>query len=355
MNQKMLELVEMIKTIPTGDNAQPFRFSATENEFEVTHLHEIAEHRFNQSNVASLLSLGMIVAIIKNFASANNFDYSLRFAKNFHEEAVWLQCSFKPGHLSEAREDHELLQYLKARRTDRGPYKSIPFDFEKHNKLFQNKIVFNSKLSNDCYRLIHRFETMMFDDFPIFRDIEAWVRYSKSEVESTKTGMSGPNMLLDPLNKLFFKLFSKNTFLNLFLRPYFKIALFIRVNLLYRLSTGFGLCVLKDTSDAGIVDMGEQILKAWLLLTKEGCVLQPISSPSIVSFLVRNRKGQFLSDYAKVVNQCEELLNKNFGSQGEIIWLFRFGKPILPPERTIRMDTEKLVYQASEKPLKMVP
>lgn len=352
MNQRMFELVEMLKSLPTGDNAQPFRFAADDSSLEITHLSDVAEHKFNQGNVASLLSLGMMVFVIKNFANSRNLQCSIQFASDFSKEDVWLQCSFKPSQIQLVSEDSDLLNYLEQRRTDRGFYKKEKVEFEQFNHIFQDKIKFKKSLSQDIYKLILGYETMMFHDMDAFRDIEAWVRYNKKEVESTKTGMSCPNMGLDPFNSILFKFFSKGFFLNYIIRPYFKFIMSFKVNILYRQSAGYGLCVTKDTSDAGVIAMGGEIIKAWLMFAKKGWTIQPISSPTLVSFIARNRNGKFLPDYLNNINFCRETFNHEFQTEGEVVWLFRFGKPMKGGEkhRTLRLNVGKLMYQKKMKP-----
>lgn len=350
MNHRIIELVEMLQTVPTGDNAQPFRFSVTENTLEVTHLNDVAHHNFNQAYVASLLSLGMMTFIIKNFAAKNKLSYKIQHSRDFNLDQKWLTCEFSPSASQESTGDEDLLNYLSKRRTDRRLYRKEAFNFDDFNKTFDGKIKFKDSLSSKSYGLISRFENMIFDDLETFKHIEAWVRYSKKEMESTHTGMSCANMGIDPVNSGLFRHYKHGTFVNHILNYWFKFIMILKVRVNYPRSIGFGLCTLTDTSNAGIIDMGEHILKAWLKLTKMGYTLQPISSPTLVSFLARNRNGKFISSYKDEAHACSETFTNEFGVKGEVIWLFRFGKPLSGAEkhRTLRLPLKKILTNKSE-------
>lgn len=324
-----LELVDMLRKIPTGDNAQPFRYALGQDSIEVIHFNNIARHKFNQGQVASLLSLGMIEFIIKNYSVKNNLNCNIEFANDFKNEDVWLRCHFSPAETVKSNGDEELLNYLSKRQTDRGFYYPKKADVSDIQEALKDSIYFKNNLSSDSYKMITKYETMIFDDLDAFRDIEKWIRYNKKDVDTTRTGMSRQNLKLDLLNSKLFRIFAKGSKLNKWLSFYFKSIIFIRTQTFVRSSAGYGLCVVKDNSDASVIQMGGHILKAWLMLTKKGFAFQPISSPSLISYLARNRSANFQKEYVDGTHKCVETFNTHFGSNGEIIWLFRFGKPVV--------------------------
>jgi hypothetical protein len=325
---QLLKLSELLRHIPTGDNAQPFRYAIHHDFIEVFHHKEIAKHVYNQSNVASLLSLGMIVFVIKTFAASQRLKVSMKFTERFLDEESWLTCHFSPSTEEVDTSDIHLLNFLELRKTDRGMYQGEDFDLSALKQTFKDQIYFKTDLTKNAFKMIKKFEGMMFDDINVFKDIEKWIRYTQKDVVKTRTGMSRQNLGLDYANALLFKIFRRNTFLNSVLKKYFKFVSSLKMGVVYRRSAGFGLCVLKDNSDPAIVEMGSNILKIWLMLTQKGYNLQPISAPSLTSFINRNRNGQFIPSYAKDTSKCCDTLNREFSSQGEIIWLFRFGRPV---------------------------
>jgi hypothetical protein len=341
-----LELINYLRFIPTGDNAQPFRYQADENSITVFHIDELAKHRFNQKNTASLLSLGMIKHVIDLFANKKGLVCSYSIPEHFSDHSPWLECHFtKPETQCKFRlQDKESpINYLFERYTDRGAYPSDTFDLRPLQEKYNGFIAFKSQLTPVAYKSISRFETMIFDDLQAFKDIEKWLRYSKDEILKTNTGMSLKNIGLDFLNGLLFKLFKSETIANAFLSPYFKFLTKIKVKVIYPKSSGFGLCYVKDSSNKEIIVMGEKIMNLWLDITAQGYTLQPISSPTLLTYIYRNREGEFDKNYDLDLNSANKIFNEEFKIDGEIIWMFRFGRATSAKinNRTMRLPIDQ--------------
>ncbi|MBC7464711.1 MAG: hypothetical protein H7256_01860 [Bdellovibrio sp.] len=322
-------LISLLRLIPTGDNAQQFRYKIVGDSLEVYHDSKIAEHRFNQSNVASLLSLGMIVEVAVTFAIENQFPAQLVYAQDFLKEDLWLTISFQSVAAAvDLKKNEHFLSLLKERKTFRGFFKKSQFDFSEMNRQFAGKAVFVKKLPKAAFGLMLKMENMIFDDYEAFKHIEKWFRYSNQALHETKTGMSLANLNIDAFNGLLLKAIRRSYFLSVILRPYFKALNFFKVNALYRQSVGFGIITVDQTDDAGVIAAGRTLLKVWLKLTDLKMAMQPISSASLLPFEYVYRKANFLEKYESLLSAANEILRQSFRyDQVHGIWLFRFGVP----------------------------
>jgi hypothetical protein len=340
------ELIDYLSLIPTGDNSQMFRYRIQDEKLIVLHLKELSKHTFNQSQIASLLSFGSIIHVIKLFCDKYNLEANFHFAKDFSNENTWLTCTFK-GNIENAlplKENN--LKYLHDRYTDRGIYqKNSSLNQYLESQYKSSQISFSKNISSAIKQKIYFFECMMFDDLKVFKDIEKWFRYSKNEVDESKTGMSLKNVGLDPVNGLIFKLFKKNTFLNFFLRPYLKFLIFLKVYGIYFFSSGFAVCYMEKDDDQSVIQMGEKIMELWLDLTKHGHTLQPITAPVLLPFLYKKRRGLFLKKYSDQFEETSRLFKQEFHISGEPIWMFRFGPATkaLKNNRSLKQDSKNLI------------
>lgn len=345
-------LLTLLRLAPTGDNSQQFRYKVQDDSLLIYHEALIAQHRFNQSQVASLLSLGMIVEIITTVANQNAAQVNFEYSKNFKQDHLWLKASFQEKNkLSISTEQNQrYLSLLQQRQTFRGFFKKANFDFEKFNKIFANRVTFCKMLSPNLKSLILKMENMIFDDYEAFTDIEKWFRYSEKSVVQTKTGMSLTNLNIDPLNGLLLKIVRKFHLVSILLRPYFKALNFLKVNVIYESSVGFGVVTMNGTDDQAIIQAGRTVLEVWLRLTELGMVLQPISSASLLPFEFVHRQAHFLKKYELALAGADQIIKNNFNyTNGPGIWLFRFGIPDKSVnkknQRSLRLDVDQLLLK----------
>ncbi len=348
---KIENLIKLFRLIPTGDNAQQFRYGMGSNEIMVFHYTEIARHKFNQSNIASLISLGMIVSIAETYSQINGVKINLEYAEKFEKNELWLKISLDAG--SETQTNFKTnLNYqslLEQRMTYRGFFKKTQFDFARESI---GKVILKEKLSKKMLKTIYRMETMIFDDHEALADIEKWFRYTDKTVIESKTGMSLRNLNVDIFNALLVKLSLHSKIANLILRPYFKIATYLKIHFLYTQACGFGLVYLAGHDDHSIINSGKEILKIWLRLTELGMAIQPMSSASMLPFSQKYRNDKFIKSYQKDIDDTYQILKDEFNLSEENlsgIWLFRFGVPSEKTfgknQRTLRLDAKFLLQR----------
>lgn len=343
-------LISLLRLIPTGDNSQQFRYKIDGDALQVFHDSEIAAHLFNQSNVASLLSLGMIVEVIETYSKDTQSTVQLTYATDFLKTDLWLTASFKNTNVfaanSEKIESYRSL--LKERKTFRGFFEKKSFDFERMNKEFSGNAIFIEKLPKPAYDLIFQTESMIFDDYEAFKNIEKWFRYSDEAIVTTKTGMSLTNLNVDFVNGFFLKVIRRLQFFSVILRPYFKVLNFLKINVLYRKSVGFGIVVMNKTDNQAVVEAGRVLFQVWLKITEQKMAIQPISSASLLPFEYIYRQAHFLKKYEPILAGANKILQDSFKyNQGHGVWLFRFGVPDntvhKKNQRSLRLEQPDLI------------
>ncbi len=358
------EIESAAMKIPSGDNCQPFKIEFQGDLIIVLYNNELGKHELNIKNIASMISLGSLIQSLEILLSENYKicleeigKIEFNEGKNGFYPVVTLKWK-----LDSKPEFKKLSPVILKRNTDRRPYGRMPFsknlndellDLNKKYKYAQlhlystNKIRENKKILN----FLQRSDEYLWMNKKALLDFLNWLRWDESHFKKTRDGMSMKNLLINPIVKLFLKIFYKNP---------------KRVDLLWKFSfknninsitkklvvnsgsiVGFSI---KSEDVNEIVELGRLSFEAWLILTKHNCGAQPLTLATLLSFVYSSKNynpqnhnlGKYNDYFQKNFLEGVSILQESFcinNTDRKILWALRAGyvnEPLPLQAQTLR-------------------
>lgn len=332
------KVVLAVRMTPTGDNSQPFTIDWNTDHAIIHHNDELARHRLNVNNIASMISLGCLLENVRVAALSEGMgiDYTLdktnplsSFKITFHKlnhsasdllKAIELRCSdrrnFSGGYTPELAKE----------------LSNVSVNYQAQLKIFQ-------KLPDKIYKFALKCDSIFWEDTRIFFDTVSWVRFSKEEALRTKDGLTAANLGLNPITKFFFWLTTRNTvtqkiFKILGLKAQGKVILKNQLNS----AAGVVFFYPPERSLLGLVETGKLAQRVWLELTQRDYAAQPFTLPTLLPFANHTNLGNkdFDPEITELLNTGAQLMNDELNLPA---WGLRFGKvdkPFPDSARTYR-------------------
>jgi hypothetical protein len=322
---------------PSGDNCQPFKISKiSANEFLISYDISTAKHILNADNIPSIISLGALIESISIGASQFSCYITTKPEKDFGTEGTdWL--SFKIFRADIPKDN--LINSITNRHTDRGNYKIDLSDFELKRldsslqKSIQDKAVqvLTTKITDKIISYFVHCEEIFWKEKQIVRDLSRWIKFKKTEIP--KDGFTWKNLSLSFFEAIALVFLARNQFLINIFEPILTLINKAKMKKSLHHSAGIIFFAIKDDSKMGILNSGRSMMRAWLTITEQGYVAQPLSISSILPYTLKKKIAN-MDDSNKdwqnnVITKNTELSSLlNIDSTSDIIWAFRFGKPI---------------------------
>lgn len=359
-NSTRQRILELGRTAPNVDNAQPFYFRWEGDRLLIFRDNARDRQRGNAGNYVSMVGLGCLVECIGIAASGeglsadNDFRYD---AGNL--AAPWLVVTFQtdPG------EPNELLPGLELRCSDRREYQGGDLS----DRVFESVVddadefqdcglYFHDRADRELLDYIMRCEGFMWADKRILPEMLSWVRWSREEVDRTRDGMPWESLGVNFLTSRLMKLVASSEWFRRFARrsgsPLRAQQKTLEAQI--RSSAALGCITVQDTRPESMVQLGRLFLRTWVRLNMAGFGVQVMGMPSIHVF--QHVAGVIPEDYPPeskgLFAEGERVLAESFGiGEGEIpAWMFRTGisSPLPPEMRTLRLPLSSLVRPEAE-------
>lgn len=338
---------------PSGDNAQPWKFSLDKNHIHVLVDRDRDRSFFNVDQVASVISCGAVVENIRiaatsfgletrveGFPKSENPDLAatLRFepadlpADPLHE-VIWKRCtnrkSFASAVLSPLAVDA-----LEAALGD------FP-DARLHWVLGRNGL---GKLA----RIVHRADRIRTEDRRLHEHLHRMVRFSDDEARSTFDGFPLKNLEAGLAGEIFLRLTRPWPVMNTLNRLGASKAVASHAARAVRHAAGAALLTVSGCDLPDFLRGGRALQRAWLTATALGVSLQPMAAVTLF-WTRRQREGlhAFLPRHRRLLERVfagyQELFPEvDFPRAGHVL-LFRLG--VAPPidQPTFRRPVETML------------
>ncbi|MCA9495574.1 MAG: hypothetical protein KC589_01415 [Nanoarchaeota archaeon] len=345
-----VKIIKCAIQAPSGDNLQPWIIKPDKdfNSFNLSIKSE-EDDFFDVDNTASFLSTGTFLKNLEIAAIEEGFEIKIKYHDNDMKSLNIGKIHFEKS----TKKKDELYKYIFKRATLRTNYlkenleteffkeieeifkeeKSSKIYFFKRNKKLQ-KIIFKADLIRLFTKKAH---------ITLFKNI----RWSKKEVEETKTGLDYRTLGIPAFPKLTLKMLSSWAFENFI--HYTKLNYLVvdgAINKPLNNSEGIGILTINNYSKLEFINSGIKLQNIWLKLTKYKSYLQPFAS---ITFFIRTIEKKDGVGFSK--KQIEELkLLKNeliketkIPENEELTMIFRYGKAQEPKIRTIRKNVEDFI------------
>jgi hypothetical protein len=233
------------------------------------------------------------------------------------------------------------------RRTDRGKHVAVTSEWgrdafavladEEVSHGLTASFLSNASLRENAKLLKHieAAERYLFKNSAAFADFISWLRLSKQE-ELKEDGMAAWEVGLAPHEVMTFRLLRANPSLQSLMLPFAGYVAGKRAKALALSSAGIVLLSIEDQNlwkehPEQVFRVGRLAMRHWLDLTRQGLVLQPISSASLMVFDELNNVGAESAplEYKALYKENAILLRDSFSLsvKSAPVWMYRFGKP----------------------------
>jgi len=342
---------------PSGDNAQPWKFSLSENSISVYLDREADESFFNINQIASIISCGAVVENIKIAASNFDIETDVNYLpyNNTDNPMVTLDFSFSDD--KQKIQKDILLNCIWKRKTNRRFYNkssvsSLVLDETKLSlsSLSGTNVYFvteKEKLKN-LARMVFKVDQIRTQNRSLHEHLNKMIRFTDQEVQLKKDGFPLKNLEAGIAGELFLKATKSWHIMNALNKTGIsKIVAFHSYQGIVS-SSGVALVTVDGLDNESFLKGGRALERTWLTLTRLGFSVQPMTA--ITLFWLRwlmNGKDEFSGSQQRMLAGVWKDFQKmfsdvEFNANGPVM-LFRFGQGDDISCGTLRKDVKSFV------------
>ncbi|MBX7232242.1 MAG: hypothetical protein K1X29_09175 [Bdellovibrionales bacterium] len=349
-SQVIKQLVGKSLFYPSGDNAQPFRFSIQNQErVVVSYLEEKARHPLNEQCIASWMALGHFIEILSLHAQSVGLDLEIKI-KEQKQDSAWVEIFFKEGVQPLNKQRKFIHEHLDLRTTDRRPYlkksQLSQVDIEELKKLIEVSVEleFLNPVVQDWVVHLLKVEELAWKWSELALSTFKWVT-----LKPMKEGMPWKN-----LNVPFWmvpSLFAFKKFPAFYrLSSAFGATKINKQILAHQLShtLALGFWKIKSPQPQNYIALGRSNLRVWTWLNAHGFGYQPMTLGVLPSYILG--QGYILESWPSplvtLLKETKKLLGRWIENPQQVIWSFRTGgidHPLPQNQRTLRLFEDEVI------------
>ena len=320
---------------PSGDNAQPWKFSFKDNNIFL-YLDRDADHSFfNVNQIASIISCGAVLENMRIAASAFDLKANIIYLPSGMEND--LMASIELIHNGTPR--NPLFTSIWKRNTNRTFYEKKPIPSLVLNDLKKSisgipgaKIHFVTEKDElkKLAKIIYKTDRIRTENRSLHEYLGKMIRYSHEEAIETCDGLPLKNLEAGLAGEIFLKATRPWFIMNLMNKA--GIGRMVALHSFQSIinSSGAALLTVNGMTQKDFLKGGQALERIWLAITQKGLLMQPMTAITLFwlrwqiegeeSFAKKHRK--LLHDVWK---EYQSLFQEaNFSNEG-LVMLFRFG------------------------------
>ena len=338
---------------PSGDNAQPWKFSFKDNTILLYLDKEADNSFFNISQIASIISCGAVLENMRIAASAFALNANINLLPSNTEDD--LMATIELIHNGTSRDP--LFASIWKRNTNRTFYEKKPIPSLVLNDLKKSisdisgaKIYFVIEKDElkKLAKIIYKTDRIRTENRSLHEYLGKMIRYSHKEAIETRDGLPLKNLEAGFAGEIFLKATRPWFIMNLMNKA--GIGRMVALHSFQSIinSSGAALITVDGMTTKDFLKGGQALERLWLAITRHGLVMQPMTAITLFwlrwqiegekSFAKKHRK--LLQD---VWEEYQSLFQEvNFSRKGQVM-LFRFGYGEEIKYRTYRKDVNSFL------------
>jgi hypothetical protein len=344
VERAMLEdILRKAVNAPSGDNAQPWEFSISENTVNVFNVVGRDATLYNFRERGSYLGHGALIENICVLARAASFEPTVTL---FPGEANCVaKISFAPVSMAS---ENLLAAAIERRVSNRKPYQKTSFATADKRVVADSVTSFNTMSLRfvegpdiaTVADAISTNERILFENRPLHDFLFSMIRWTEGE-EHIKPGLYILTMEFPPpLRFLFRYVFNNFDIVNVLNQ--IGLSKFIPKQSAqgYAASSAIGAIVGTSDTNADFVTAGRAFERMWLTLTAQGLWLQPVGAiPYLMQRIEAGEAQDFSSEHIELIKNAYATMAKSFNlAPGEkIMMMFRIGYGAAPTARSAKL------------------
>ncbi len=356
MEEDLKKILESAIQAPSGENSQPWRVKVSGMTVELWNNPESDQSLYNSGQLGSMIAHG---AFIENAViAAKHYGYETGVAlfpnkENLNQVAV-LSFSKKATQTEDI-----LFSLIEKRCTNRKSYKTDAVEAAVANDLISGSsgnvkiyVTQETEAKEILGAVGGANEQIMLSNEYIHGFFFSHVSWTKEEDRERSVGFFIDTLELPAPARFAFKFIQKwnrLAFLNKYLGLYKAIG---KQNAkVYGEASGFLAFTVPANSPESFVEAGRIIERTWLVATKHGLSMQPVSGLLFLrNAMLRNDTATFFNDEQRItITEAYQNIQKVFSlpENETVAFMFRFGRSNPPTARASRFPLEKIMYNAS--------
>jgi len=344
MKERIIQLLNIAVTAPSGDNCQPWKLTVDGNRLYIQNLPQKDKSLYNYDQWAAFIAHGALLENLLIAAPALGLGLEIsEFPDSSNPDLVATVI------LSE-REKFEdpLFFWLERRCTNRKKYNAVPLTIFQKKTLLQ---VFDGNPGVQCYMatdsnkirllasILANNERLIFENYYLHHFLFEQIRWTDEEAKQTRDGMDIKTLELSLVNRLAFKILKYWPVVEILNKIGLSKIVTQSGRELVESSAGIIALTLEDISAESFVKAGRIMQRFWLQATALGLSVQPIIGLALLIQRVRSGGREGLDDSQRqLIMTISEKLDGVFGLSGKApAMIFRIGTSGLPSARSLRL------------------
>jgi nitroreductase len=348
------QILEAGNTAPSGENCQPWHFFVREGIIELHLLPERDRSAYSWGQRAAFLSCGSVVENIVIQASARGYRTDVVYFPNRADE--WHIANMTLNKDGKIPTD-PLAPVIKARVTNRKPYKTNPLSDKERKALFDASaqadgnfaFVENRRDINRLSLVGSTNELVMLANQLLHKFFFSHVNWTKEEDEKKKIGFYIKTLELPPPAEAMFKVFRHWPVMRILGAIGFNRIVAKQNGATNSAAAGIGAFMIDRTEPIDFVKVGRAIERLWLTATAHRLAFQPLTGVLFFKLKIDAGEGAVFSrQEQKLVLDAYQDAAQIFNAGGKhIAFMFRIGHGDAPSAQAVRFPLKDVVTMVS--------
>lgn len=330
---------------PSGDNSQPWKFRIKENSIDIILIKAFDKSLYNFQEAGSLFAHGALVENIEIISTKYGFNTTVNYFPNGRQSDVVVTINL---HKDKSIKEHLLFPYIKLRHTNRKFYDGKTLSQDQKNSLINIAPEIESAEVRFIENLIKQkslIEAISFNDRLLFENkyihdiLFQIINWTEEEDKQKGTGLFIKTLELSPDQRVAFRKFRSWNTVKVLNKLGIPKLMAKQTQRLYSTSAAIGVVIIDSDTPQNYLLAGRVFQRLWLLATKEGLSIHPVTG---IVYLAKRVKG---GDYSRLSQKDRELImeadkriGKSFNLEKQnITMLFRIGHSEKPSARSSRL------------------
>ena len=345
MDKKIIEkLLQVAVCAPSGENCQPWEFTVTGMTIRARIPQSTDNALYGWGQRASVIAHGALLENIR--IAAPSFGLRTEYARILEENTgTTFTVTLQPG---ETRQD-PLFSSIEQRTSNRKPYKKIPLTTLERRELLAG----NNQISGATLRLAEQpeqiaklatcggiNEKILFSNQKLHTFFFEHINWNKEADAKKSTGFYLKTLELPPPARLLFPLIRYWPVLKILNFIGFSKMIALGNAKLYATAPTFGSITIPNASKESYFEAGRLLQRTWLLITKQGLFLQPLTGALFLYLkLQAGETEHFSKSQIMEVAETHTTIQKTFSvpPSETIAMLFRIGHADPPSAKASRL------------------
>ncbi|SHJ57705.1 hypothetical protein SAMN02745165_02699 [Malonomonas rubra DSM 5091] len=333
MDSRIIKIIEYAIMAPSGDNCQPWRFSVTGKQINLYNIPERDTSLYNLHQRASLVSHGAVLENIEICAPSFGLTADIRLLPdqtdpNLIATALLTECPTK---------NHELLDTISKRHTNREAYSSVEISNTQRKKLMtlgtqDGQEVWLSQTTAErksLAKLLSYNERLVFEIHELHQFLFEHLRWTDEEAIKTGDGLDIKTLGLNSIDKYAFNFLKNWQFVNLLNKVGFSKIIEFKGRQLLNTASSVAILSITGSEPKDYVQGGQLWQRFLLHLAKEGLTAHPVAG---LAFLLQSVKEGSLKNHLNnsqlqrlnaILNDLQQMTNSN---DSTLLSMFRIGQ-----------------------------